>query len=742
MKKLKPIVLASALSCILSNGIAQVASDSTKTDFLEMSLEDLMNIPIVSASKEKESSFNSPLTSCVITRQEMNNMGATSIPDALKFCPAIIVREYANGSYDVSIRGGVDGLPSYQFQNTNTTILAMIDNRPVFSNFQGGTYWQNLPIEIADVERIEVIYGPNAPMYGPNAVSGVINIITKKEYTNKPTVVHANVQSGLSSMYSAYIGHKISDKLEINASGNVAIRMRDKEEYYFPIQDRYTDSVNVVATEKDLTFPLRRESSKKNGLNFNINYALNKRVNLNFNSSYNSNQTLSFLQVQTPLNFATNTSNSHMLKGEVYGINFQSSYLSGTQGLLGNERPYFHDYKTWDNYVDYNFKVKSKISIRPAFSFQSASIDDKKYTVDENRVGLFNNSGTITNFAGSLKLDYKTSEQFRLIAAIRADKFSKPNKVYPSYQFALNYSPSQNHLIRFVAGRSFNSSFLVPTYADLLLFNQSSTAFDPNTGVTNVTNFALSLKGNPDRKLLQNDMFELGYRTQLGKNIQLDVSLFNQTFRNFSVFVVQPADVKVGFVPFPTPTATINIKQTNTPQNLDMIVRQNGVSMSLLFVSTNKMLTFKPHFTIQETRIEDYQKYYFAVGANNPPMGTGLDLSLKSTEKAKGTPNWFGGFTLNVNPIKKLNIGISGYYFDNSVMTTTAGQGTTTGVITAKSADNIAAKTIFNGHVNYKLHDNVALGVNVRNLLNNSNREGWGTDRIGRQFLFSLIVEY
>ena len=211
MKKLLIPILCSSIS-FLANAQTDSVSSSIPKDtstvvntFIEMNLEDLMNVKIVSASREAEKSFDAPLTSCVITRQEMNNMGVTSIPDALRICPGIIVREVANGSYDVSIRGGIDGLPSYQFQNVNTTILAMIDNRPVFSAFQGGTFWQNLPVEIADVERIEVVYGPNSPMYGPNAVSGVINIITKKEHSTNPTTVQANIQRGVSSIMSAYI---------------------------------------------------------------------------------------------------------------------------------------------------------------------------------------------------------------------------------------------------------------------------------------------------------------------------------------------------------------------------------------------------------------------------------------------------------------------------------------------------------------------------------------------------------
>ena len=69
--------------------VAQPKNDTVQEDRYELTLEELMSIPIVSASKEKESSFAAPVTSFVITRKDMMNTGSTSIPEALRLAPGL-----------------------------------------------------------------------------------------------------------------------------------------------------------------------------------------------------------------------------------------------------------------------------------------------------------------------------------------------------------------------------------------------------------------------------------------------------------------------------------------------------------------------------------------------------------------------------------------------------------------------------------------------------------------------------
>ncbi|MGC3978729.1 MAG: Plug domain-containing protein [Paludibacteraceae bacterium] len=87
--------------------------------------------------------------------------------------PGLIVREKTNGNYDVHIRGNDNMPPKGMFiYSENSISLVMIDGRPVYNYSFGGTFWEALPVDLVDVERIEIIRGPSSALYGPNADFG------------------------------------------------------------------------------------------------------------------------------------------------------------------------------------------------------------------------------------------------------------------------------------------------------------------------------------------------------------------------------------------------------------------------------------------------------------------------------------------------------------------------------------------------------------------------------------------
>jgi iron complex outermembrane receptor protein len=146
-------------------------SEAPKPDFTKFSLEELKNVEIISVSKKLEKVSEVPAAVFVITQEDIRRSGATSIPEALRLAPGVHVARITATDWAVNIRGLND-----EFANN---LLVLIDGRSVYSHLFSGVFWDVQDTVMEDIDRIEVIRGPGAAVWGANAVNGVINIITK-----------------------------------------------------------------------------------------------------------------------------------------------------------------------------------------------------------------------------------------------------------------------------------------------------------------------------------------------------------------------------------------------------------------------------------------------------------------------------------------------------------------------------------------------------------------------------------
>ena len=160
------IAMAAILACAWVIGAAAAQPDLT-----ELSLEELMNIEVTTASRKLEGLSETAAPVYVITGEELLRSGARTLPDALRTVPGIFVGSVDANKWAVSSRG-FSGL----FANK---LLVLIDGRSVYNPMFSGVFWEAQDVEFHDVARIEVIRGPGASLWGANAVNGVINIITK-----------------------------------------------------------------------------------------------------------------------------------------------------------------------------------------------------------------------------------------------------------------------------------------------------------------------------------------------------------------------------------------------------------------------------------------------------------------------------------------------------------------------------------------------------------------------------------
>jgi iron complex outermembrane receptor protein len=154
------------------DSVAKQQDANEPADFFDMSIEELMEVEVVSASRQAQKMDELSVPVTVITSEDIHYSGLTSIPEILQFATSMDVLRLDRNRYAVGVRG------LHDFTSDRTLIL--VNGRIADSPLFGGSEFYRLPVLLEDIERIEVVRGPGGAAWGANAFTGVINIITKQ----------------------------------------------------------------------------------------------------------------------------------------------------------------------------------------------------------------------------------------------------------------------------------------------------------------------------------------------------------------------------------------------------------------------------------------------------------------------------------------------------------------------------------------------------------------------------------
>lgn len=152
---------------------------------------------VLSATRLRQSVRDAPISITVIDRELIEASGFTEIPDLMRLVPGFVV-DYDSGHIPVT---GYHLLHDRYVRHQQV----LIDGRSVYTPILGGVPWVDLPITIDDIERIEVVRGPNAASYGSNSFLGVINIITRDSALERGTRVKVN--TGDNGLQEGFLHH-------------------------------------------------------------------------------------------------------------------------------------------------------------------------------------------------------------------------------------------------------------------------------------------------------------------------------------------------------------------------------------------------------------------------------------------------------------------------------------------------------------------------------------------------------
>jgi len=188
---------------------ALMAADSAT--YKKLSLEELMNIEVTSASKRPEKISQTASAIQAINGQDIRRSGATNLPEALRLLPNLQVAQANANQWAISARG---------FNNTLANkMLVLIDGRAVYTPLHAGVLWDAQNVMLEDVERIEAISGPGGTLWGANAVNGVINVVTKSARETQGTYAEGGIGTSLQNFAALRSGGTLAEDLYLRVYG-------------------------------------------------------------------------------------------------------------------------------------------------------------------------------------------------------------------------------------------------------------------------------------------------------------------------------------------------------------------------------------------------------------------------------------------------------------------------------------------------------------------------------------------
>jgi iron complex outermembrane receptor protein len=186
------------------------------SELKSLSIEQLMDLDVTSVSRRSEPVSGAAAAITVITSEDIRRSGANNLPDALRITAGLEVAQSNGNTWAISSRG---------FNTTTANkLLVLIDGRSIYTPLFSGVFWDVQDVMLEDIDRIEIIRGPGATLWGANAVNGVINILTRSSRDTQGTLVTAGGGTEEQGFASVRQGGKVGEGTTYRAYGKYSYR--------------------------------------------------------------------------------------------------------------------------------------------------------------------------------------------------------------------------------------------------------------------------------------------------------------------------------------------------------------------------------------------------------------------------------------------------------------------------------------------------------------------------------------
>jgi outer membrane receptor for ferrienterochelin and colicins len=381
---MKKMLLAGAAAGLLMT--CAVPASAQSIDY--GSLEQLFNEPVTtSATGSPQRSTEVPVDMTIISAKDIKRSGATDLPTVLSHVAGIDVLNFAAGQSDVGIRG-------YN-QARSPRLLVLINGRQVYLDHFGYTDWASLPIELSEIRQIEVVRGPNSAIFGFNAVSGVVNIITfnpKFDNTNSIELRGGtNEATGASVVTTVRLGERLSMRLSAG-----------------------TDHENEWKNTTTLVTPAMVHNPSNSRANIDAVVELTPKVQLRLEGGFAngaSTQAIStFAYAQHRIK--TDSMKATLSADTQFGLMQAQAYHNGLDGATPGRR-YLNDITVVS--AEDLFKIGSAHTVRVGLEYRDNQLDTTSYQGAKV---------SYTVLAPSVMWNWVVNPKLALTAAVRLDKMS------------------------------------------------------------------------------------------------------------------------------------------------------------------------------------------------------------------------------------------------------------------------------------------------------------------------------
>jgi iron complex outermembrane receptor protein len=208
MKASKTSLMTLVVSSAFLAGFANVAS-AQSMDY--GSLEDLFGEPVTtSATGKPQRASEVPASMTIITAKEIKDSGMRTLPEILNRVTGVDVLQWAPTKADVGVRGYNQGY--------NPRLLVLLNGQQVYRDYYGMTLWSLIPVQLSEIRQIEVVKGPQSALFGFNAVSGVVNIVTYNPLYDQGGSVDVTLGTQGHREVNAYTAFKLGDRAGVRVS--------------------------------------------------------------------------------------------------------------------------------------------------------------------------------------------------------------------------------------------------------------------------------------------------------------------------------------------------------------------------------------------------------------------------------------------------------------------------------------------------------------------------------------------